>query len=303
MPRIRRQPRPLSFRRPVRVPREGNIVHVQSAPRCGAQTRAGTPCRAPAVSGRSRCRMHGGAKGTGAPHGNRNAYRHGKYAAAERVRRAGLRALIREYEASLLHISARIAQRDGGMQLPQPFGAWGCSSEKMSDGTAARAPRPSTRAQDEALWHEKPGSPPLILSPSKDEVRWREKPGAPSRILSLSKDEALSRAKPDSPSRILSLSKDEALSRAKPGSPPRIQSLSKDEARWRAKPGSPSRILRSSKAAARSRAKPGSPPLILSLSKDEGRRADRRVLVRPRIASPRLAPYLPAKRVHRRAIR
>ena len=283
MPRIRRQPRPLSFRRPVRVPREGNIVHVQSAPRCGAQTRAGTPCRAPAVSGRSRCRMHGGAKGTGAPHGNRNAYRHGKFAVAERARRAGLRALIREYEASLLHISARIAQRDGGMQLPQPFGAWGCSSEKMSDGTAARAPRPSTRAQDEALWHEKPGSPPLILSPSKDEVRWREKPGAPSRILSLSKDEALSRAKPDSPSRILR--------------------SSKAAARSRAKPGSPLLILSSSKAAALWCEKSGSPPLILSLSKDEGRRADRRVLVRPRIASPRLAPYLPAKRVHRRAIR
>ena len=108
MPRIRRQPWQISFRRSGCVPRERNIVQLQSAPRCGAQTRASTPCRAPAVAGWSRCRMHDGAKGTGAPHGNRNAYRHGKYAAAERVRRAGLSPLIREYEASLLHISARI---------------------------------------------------------------------------------------------------------------------------------------------------------------------------------------------------
>ncbi len=31
-----------------------------SAPRCGARTRAGTPCRGPAVRGRLRCRLHGG---------------------------------------------------------------------------------------------------------------------------------------------------------------------------------------------------------------------------------------------------
>ena len=32
-----------------------------SSPRCGAKTRTGKPCRSPAVQGRSRCRMHGGA--------------------------------------------------------------------------------------------------------------------------------------------------------------------------------------------------------------------------------------------------
>ena len=31
-----------------------------SAPRCGARTRAGSPCRAPAVRNRKRCRLHGG---------------------------------------------------------------------------------------------------------------------------------------------------------------------------------------------------------------------------------------------------
>ncbi|EAQ05380.1 HGGxSTG domain-containing protein [Yoonia vestfoldensis] len=32
---------------------------------CGAKTRAGTPCKNPAVTGKARCRMHGG-KSTGA---------------------------------------------------------------------------------------------------------------------------------------------------------------------------------------------------------------------------------------------
>ena len=31
-----------------------------SAPRCGARTRAGSPCKAPAIRGRRRCRLHGG---------------------------------------------------------------------------------------------------------------------------------------------------------------------------------------------------------------------------------------------------
>ena len=47
-----------------------------SAPRCGARTRSGEPCRSPAIHGCQRCRMHGG-KGNGAPRGNRNAWKHG----------------------------------------------------------------------------------------------------------------------------------------------------------------------------------------------------------------------------------
>ncbi len=39
--------------------RRGN-PNLGLAPRCGARTRAGCPCRAPAISGRLRCRMHGG---------------------------------------------------------------------------------------------------------------------------------------------------------------------------------------------------------------------------------------------------
>ena len=47
--------------------------------RCGAKTRCGGACRSPAVSGRKRCRMHGGAPGCGAPRANRNARKHGLF--------------------------------------------------------------------------------------------------------------------------------------------------------------------------------------------------------------------------------
>jgi glucans biosynthesis protein len=45
--------------------------------RCDARTRSGKACRAPAIVGKKRCRMHGGAKGSGAPLGNQNALKHG----------------------------------------------------------------------------------------------------------------------------------------------------------------------------------------------------------------------------------
>jgi len=49
------------------------------APRCGAKAKVnnGKPCRCPAIKGKSRCRLHGGAKGSGAPLGNTNAFVHG----------------------------------------------------------------------------------------------------------------------------------------------------------------------------------------------------------------------------------
>ena len=55
------------------------------APRCGARTRRGTPCQAPAMAN-GRCRMHGGTN-PGGPYGNQHALKHGfrtKKAIAER---------------------------------------------------------------------------------------------------------------------------------------------------------------------------------------------------------------------------
>ncbi len=49
-----------------------------TAPRCNAKTkRKGTPCCSPATRGNKRCRMHGGAKGSGGTPGNQNAWKHG----------------------------------------------------------------------------------------------------------------------------------------------------------------------------------------------------------------------------------
>ncbi|MGB2931330.1 MAG: HGGxSTG domain-containing protein [Methyloceanibacter sp.] len=66
-----------------------------ASPRCGARTRLGHPCRSPAVSGKKRCRMHGGSEGSGAPRGNQNALKHGAYTKEALQRRAEMRELIR----------------------------------------------------------------------------------------------------------------------------------------------------------------------------------------------------------------
>ena len=68
---------------------------MRAAPRCGAKTRKGTPCEAPAITGKARCRMHGG-KASGAPEGNRNAVKNGLHTREEREHRKHLQALIRE---------------------------------------------------------------------------------------------------------------------------------------------------------------------------------------------------------------
>jgi uncharacterized protein YjcR len=47
--------------------------------RCGAKTRSGGTCRSPTVRGKKRCRMHGGAQGSGAPRSNQNARKHGLF--------------------------------------------------------------------------------------------------------------------------------------------------------------------------------------------------------------------------------
>jgi hypothetical protein len=74
--------------------------HLSQAARCGAKTRAGTPCRSPAVTGRRRCRMHGGAKGSGGPKGARNGnYKHGRHTAEAMATRRWLRESIREPKA------------------------------------------------------------------------------------------------------------------------------------------------------------------------------------------------------------
>ena len=68
--------------------------------RCGAKTRTGWPCQR--VAGpKGRCRLHGGAAGSGAPKGNRNSLKHGRYAEAAIAERKAVRALLRQAKAHL----------------------------------------------------------------------------------------------------------------------------------------------------------------------------------------------------------
>jgi hypothetical protein len=67
-----------------------------ASPRCGAKTRRGGTCRAPAVRGKGRCRMHGGAPGSGAPRGNNNARKHGLFTRGAIAERRQVRGLLDE---------------------------------------------------------------------------------------------------------------------------------------------------------------------------------------------------------------
>jgi hypothetical protein len=75
-----------------------NTGPMRTSLRCGAKTRKGTPCQAPAVSGKARCRMHGGAQGSGAPIGNQNALKHGMYTSESLAFHKHIQALLRDGE-------------------------------------------------------------------------------------------------------------------------------------------------------------------------------------------------------------
>jgi uncharacterized protein YjcR len=70
--------------------------------RCGAKTRTGGPCRSSAVSGKKRCRMHGGAPGSGAPKQNQNAFKHGTFKRPAIEEREQVQALLQQ-SRKLLH--------------------------------------------------------------------------------------------------------------------------------------------------------------------------------------------------------
>jgi uncharacterized protein YjcR len=78
-----------------------NTAPMLSSLRCGAKTRSGKPCHSPAVNGKKRCRMHGGAEGSGAPKGNRNALKHGRYTRKAIEERRALRKFMREADKLL----------------------------------------------------------------------------------------------------------------------------------------------------------------------------------------------------------
>ena len=75
------------------------------SPRCGARTRKRRPCRSPAMAN-GRCRMHGGTS-PGAPIGNTNALKHGRYTAKAIADRRELATLLRTMRVLVKKATAR----------------------------------------------------------------------------------------------------------------------------------------------------------------------------------------------------
>jgi hypothetical protein len=82
-----------------------NTGPMRASSRCGARTRSGQTCHAPALRGKARCRMHGGAAGSGAPPGNSNAVKHGFFTGEAFEERRLVRSLLREAEDFLRRLS------------------------------------------------------------------------------------------------------------------------------------------------------------------------------------------------------
>jgi len=78
-----------------------NTGAMRASPRCGARTRSGDACRAPALRGKMRCRMHGGAWGSGAPRGNDNALKHGYFTSEALEERRFVRTMLDDAEKLL----------------------------------------------------------------------------------------------------------------------------------------------------------------------------------------------------------
>lgn len=78
-------------------------LRLNLAPRCLAKTRRGGLCQCPAVKNRPRCRLHGCAKGSGAPIGNNNALTHGWTTGEVRTFRTEVRRTLAETKAIYLN--------------------------------------------------------------------------------------------------------------------------------------------------------------------------------------------------------
>jgi len=89
-----------------------NTGAMRASPRCGARTRSGDACRAPATRGKARCRMHGGTWGSGAPLGNSNALKHGFFTGEAIDERKQIRALLDATRTLLNDLFAAADQRD-----------------------------------------------------------------------------------------------------------------------------------------------------------------------------------------------
>ena len=103
---------------PIRRDTKGRLRHGNpsgdptTAPKCGAKTRSGAPCRGPAVRGKRRCRMHGG-NNPGPPKGSQNALKHGLRSAAAVAARKARVAEYRQAMRDLAEVQAYLERLNG----------------------------------------------------------------------------------------------------------------------------------------------------------------------------------------------
>src|SRR5947209_17266109 len=98
---------------------ERRLTNLAKARRCGARTRAGHPCKQAAVTGRARCRMHGGANGSGGPRGDRNGhFRHGLWTFETIAMRTDMRLKLGEVRALVCEVKSLDAPRSTAQVRP-----------------------------------------------------------------------------------------------------------------------------------------------------------------------------------------
>ena len=97
---------------------QGNPMN---APRCGAKTRKGTPCKGPAMTN-GRCRMHGG-KSTGPrtseglERSRKANWKHGYYTAKSINQRWFIRQLLRDSNETIIKMQNAVREKMSSMGL------------------------------------------------------------------------------------------------------------------------------------------------------------------------------------------
>src|SRR4051812_4384709 len=89
---------------------------------CGARTRSGALCHRPKMRGRSRCRLHGGAPGSGAPAGKRNGrYTEGEHTKVAKAEQRWVRRIVAVAEGKTDMNDVAVPANQGAL-IPAPPG-------------------------------------------------------------------------------------------------------------------------------------------------------------------------------------
>lgn len=94
---------------------------LQPEERCAARTKNGQLCQQPKEAGRTRCHLHGGAPGSGAPFGDRNgSYKDGAYTNEAKIERKWARRLTRRFAGEVNSMMDTSCERAREVGVPAP---------------------------------------------------------------------------------------------------------------------------------------------------------------------------------------